>query len=212
MKQLSRIASALALAAGLFASSQASALTICSNCLYTAAGATNLGTHNSTTNDTSGFRRDDLMNSSLVGIPVTDTWAFELQPVGGRAQLNANFLPLIPSAFSSYVINIYSSTNTCALGIGNSTGTTGFCSSIVLGALQGTSVTGVGNTNLFPVTLLAGSYAMVVSYILNPIGSDVAQYSGQLLISRAIPEPGSLALAGLALIGVAASLRRSRKA
>lgn len=212
MKQLSRIASAVALAAGLFASSQASATTICSNCLYTAAGATFLGAHNANTFDISGFRRE--IPGVAVLTHVIDTWVFDLFPVGANAQVNASFIPIIPSAFSNFTINLFSAAgSTCALGMGNSLGTAGFCSAVGLGPLLGTSVAFTGGANLFPVPLLAaGRYAFQVEYDANvlPVGQQ-STYSGQLTISR-LPEPGSLALVGLALVAAAAGLRSSRKA
>ena len=212
MKQLSRIASAAALAAGLFASTQAMALTVCNNCLYTAAGATFLGAHNSNTFDISGFRRE--IPGVAVVTNVIDTWVFDLAPVGANTQINANFIPIIPSAFSNFRVDLYSAAgSTCNNGIGDSLGIGGFCSAVGLGALLGTSVGVAGGANLFPVSLIAaGRYAFQVVYTANvlPTGQS-STYSGQLTVSR-VPEPGSLALVGLALVGAAAGLRRSRKA
>lgn len=211
MKQLSRIASAVALAAaGLFAASQASAATICANCLYTAAGTTYLGSHNPNSNDGSGFRRQDV----AVAVPtfVQDTWVFDVFPVSGSAQINANFIPIIPSAFSNFTVDLYSATHAC-VAIGNAAGSTGFCPGVVLnGGPLASSVAAVGGANLFPIGLAAGQYAFVVSYTANvlPVG-ETAEYSGQLRL-RPLPEPGSLALVGLALVGVAATMRRARKA
>ena len=221
MKQLSRIASAVALTVGLFAASQASAATICSNCLYSGSGATFLGAHNANAGDSSGFRHD------LIAIPgpgplyFNDTWIFDLFPIGGSAQVNANFVPISPSAFSSFRVRMFEATGTsCTNGMATAAGglLTGYCPAVVQGALLGTSVAAGANADLLPVSLLtAGRYMFVVDGFANYLGLNgdgsprQAQYSGQLQIDQ-LPEPTTLALAGLALVGIAASARRSRKA
>jgi len=211
MQKLTRLAAAALLAAGAFAGGQASAATICSNCLYTAAGATYLGVHDANNFDGSGFRRENLLGP----VPfVQDTWVFDLQPVGGTAQINANFIPLVPNSLPGFTVNLFAvSSYNCPNGIGNSSGTTGFCPSVTtVGPSLATSIPAVGGANVFPVGLSAGSYAFVITYSVAALGGgQTAEYSGQLRMAP-IPEPGSLALVGLALVGAAVGVRRARKA
>jgi hypothetical protein len=209
MSQLTRLASAALLAAGAFAASSASAATICNNCLYTASGATYLGSHDATTNDGSGFRRIDLTGPVA---SVVDTWIFDVQPVNANAQINANFIPIIPNSLPGFTINLYAvNSYTCTNGIGNSTGTSGFCSAYSLGSLIASSSPVTGGANVFPTTLTAGSYAFEVAYSIATLAAgETAEYSGQLRLRR-VPEPASLALVSVALLGAAAAVRRSRK-
>ena len=65
MKQLSRLASAVAIAAGALFSSQAMAADVCINCEYLGEG-TYLGAHNSLTFDVSGFRHTAIIHSRNV--------------------------------------------------------------------------------------------------------------------------------------------------
>jgi hypothetical protein len=222
LKLLSRGLASAVLMTGLFAASQASAATICSNCLYGNTAGVYLGAHNSNALDGSGFRRENLVNttgSTITGI--TDTWIFDLQPIGANAQINANFLPISPLLISNFTISLYSVvsyTNPSGL-IGNALGNSGLVTAFTLGALQGSSVpTGIGASTLFPVVLPAGTYAFQITYDLavsplvgTPATPLTSEYSGQLR-ALPIPEPGSLALVGLALVGAAAASRRSRKA
>ena len=225
MKQLSSIASAVALTVGLFAASQASASTICSNCLYSGSGATFLGAHDANNGDSSGFRHDGIVVPPAPIGPTpplffNDFWIFDLFPVGGTAQVNANFIPLA-TAFSSFRVRLFEATGTvCSNGMGSSSGglLTGYCPTVVPGALLGTSVAAGSNADLFPVNLLsAGRYMFVVDGFANYLGNNgngsprTAEYSGQLRID-VMPEPTTLALAGLALVGIAVSARRNRKA
>ena len=225
MKQLSSIASAVALTVGLFAASQASAATICANCLYSGSGATFLGAHNPNAGDSSGFRHDGIVVPPAPSGPTpplffNDFWIFDLFPVGGTAQVNANFLPL-SSAFSNFRVRLFNATGTvCSNGIGSSTGglLTGYCPTVMQGALLGSSVPAGSGADLFPVSLLsAGRYMFVVDGFANYLGNNgdgsrrTAEYSGQIRVD-VIPEPTTLALAGLALVGIAVSARRNRKA
>jgi hypothetical protein len=201
MKLISRIASAVALTAGLFATS-AGAAEICNNCSYN--GNTYLGAHNANTFDTSGFRH----NGITVGAPVafSDVWVFDLSPVGAVAQINANFIPISPSAFTNFNIDLRFVTSAPGCGAVGAN-----CGATVLGGIISSSSNAGANSNLFPVALAAGRYAFVISGIANALGGPAAQYSGQLSTSK-IPEPGSLALVGVALLGAAFGLRGKRKA
>lgn len=214
--KLSHIASAVALAAGALVAGQASATTICSNCEWNSLAAPVagmfIGAHDSRNADDSGFRHSQMWVASPTAF--NDIWVFDLSPVGAYAQINANFIPISPSAFSGFNVAIREVlSSTCTNGQANSTGTTGGCSAVTLGATLASSVNAGANADIFPVALAAGTYAFQVSGTLNALGltstgaQRFAQYSGQLTTSE-LPEPGTLALAGLAMIGVAASLRR----
>ena len=210
MKQISRLATAAALAVGSLASGQALAADICVNCLYTAAGTTYLGVHNPNTFDSSDLTRVNI--SVAVPTFIQDTWIFDIAPAG-RAEVNLSFNP-INVAFTGFSIQLFDAAGTvCGNGIGNAIGTTGFCgTTMVNGLALGSGVAGISGSTLFPVSLAAGRYAWVVTgtaQVLNP--GQQGRYSGQMTVS-VIPEPGSLALVGLALIGAAAGLRRNRKA
>jgi PEP-CTERM motif len=218
--KISRIASAVGLVAGLLGAGQAMALNVCVNCLYTAAGPTYLGSLNPTTGDTANFRRENLANTTNATISVTDTWLFDISPAGD-AQMTASFNPFAGattriSGFTSVLRDVTAST--CVNGQANSTGTTGDCSGIAFGSL---SVNGFASnvgpnqsgSVVFPTFLNAGRYAFQFTYNLAPSNGQLSDYSGQISVSAAqVPEPGTLALAGLALVGVAAAARRNRKA
>lgn len=223
--KLAQIASAVALATGALVSGQASAATICSNCEWNALPAPVagmfIGAHDSRTFDDSGFRHSQMWVASATAF--NDVWVFDLAPVGAFTQINANFIPIQPSAFSGFNVAIREVlSSTCTNGKANSSGTSGGCSAVTLGATLASSINAGANADIFPVALAAGRYAFQVSGTLNAMGGSTdpvtgvftprfSQYSGQLTTSE-IPEPGTLALAGLAMVGVAASLRRSRKA
>jgi PEP-CTERM motif len=221
MMKLSQIASAVVLAGGAMLAGQASAASICNNCEFFAAGAaagTYIGSHDSRDADTSGFRHSQMWVP--VATAFNDVWVFDLQPVGAQAQVNANFIPISPTAFSGFSVairEVLSFSGDCGTTLANAAGTLGNCSSVVLGATLASSVNSGANADVFPVALMAGRYAFQVSGTLNALGTTstgalrFAQYSGQLTTSE-LPEPGSLALVGLALVGAAVGAKRSRKA
>lgn len=194
MKQLSRVAAAAALAAGSLFAGQVMAAEICNNCSYT--GDTYLGMHNTLTFDTSGFRH----NAIGVGA-FTDTWIFDFAPAGA-GEANANFIP--STSITGFAINLRSVIVPGACGVAGTS-----CVGSVLGAVLAPGTTSLTNAIFSWSNLAAGRYAVQVSGT-NSNGTGAAQYSGQLAL--AIPEPTSLALVGLALLGAAAGLRRSRKA
>lgn len=217
--KLSHIASAAALAVGVFASSQASAATICANCEWnstaTPVAGMFLGQHNALNADESGFRHSQMWVATPTAF--NDIWLFELNPVGASTQINANFIPLFPAAFTGFNVSIREVLSfSCTNGIANSLGTTGGCSAVTLGATLASSVNSGASADIWPVSLAAGTYAFQVSGTLNALGLTstgerrFAQYSGQLVTAE-IPAPGTLALAGIAILGAAASIRRARK-
>lgn len=221
--KISRIASAVGLVAGLLGAGQAMAVNVCVNCLYTAAGPTYLGSLNPTTADTANFRRENLANTGSSTISVTDTWLFDISPAG-NAQMTASFNPFFGSTtrISNFTSVLRDVTGASCVGQGNATGTSGNCTSISFGSLSvngfaSSTLTPSGNVQsgsvVFPTFLNAGRYAFQFTYNLAPENGQLSDYSGQISVSAAkVPEPGTLALAGLALVGVAAAARRNRKA
>ena len=194
MKQLSRIAAAAVLAAGSLVAGQAYSAEICSNCSYT--GDTYLGLHNALTFDTSGFRHNSIGTGAF-----SDTWIFDFTPTAD-GEVNANFLP--STSITGFVVTLRA---VDILGVCGATGAS--CVGSSLGAVLVTGVTTATNAILSWNDLAAGRYAIQV-FGTGISTSGAAQYSGQLALS--VPEPGSLALVGLALVGAAAGLRRTRKA
>jgi len=80
------------------------------------------------------------------------------------------------------------------------------CSSVVLGALvDGSASSGDRRWEIIAMTLAAGRYVIRVTGITNP--NSTSAYTGQLAF---IGEPGTVALLGLGLLCMGASLRRSR--
>ena len=216
--KLSLFASAALLAVGALSAGQASANTICANCEWNSApgfSGTFVGSHDSRNADESGFRHTQMWVP--VATAFNDVWVFTLDPVGAFTQINANFIPIVPTAFSGFNVSIREVTAFSCPTVANALGTSGGCTGVVLGATLANSVNSGASADIFPVALAAGTYAFQVSGTLNALGTTstgalrFAQYSGQLVTSE-IPEPGTLALAGLAMLGVAASVRRARKA
>jgi hypothetical protein len=176
--------------AGLW-SVQASAASICTFCAYN--GDTYLGAHNTTTSDFSTFFNND---PAPEGSSFADTWLFSIAPAG-ESTLSADFNPL--EFISGFDIKLYNVTATCGAA-----GTS--CTGVVLGSLIVDGSTAGNVSNIDWTALGAGLYAFVVS---GTVEDSPVQYTGQLNTrAREVPEPGTLALLGLGLLGLGVSRRR----
>jgi hypothetical protein len=162
-----------------------------------------IGSYVSTVNDSA------LFDNGLLPIGAfTNTWVFNFSP-GGSATINANFIPGSPNpqSISNFNVSLYRAT---AAGgcTANTTTTPGLCSGFALGTLVASGLN-LGNTSSIGFTpLVTGLYAFVVS---GTVVSTPTLYSGQLTTSP-VPEPTSLALVGVALCGLGATLRKRKSA
>ena len=193
MKTLTRTLAIAAVATAGLWTSQASAALI-ANESYN--GDTYLGVHNPLTNDTSLFN-----DATLVSGFFTHTWFFDIAP-SAATTVNANFIPGFPDPLSitGFTVSLFDVTAATCGAIGDS------CTGITLGGLIGTGTPGTNSSNIGFTQLDAGRYAFQVS---GTVVSEPTLYSGQLVTK--VPEPGTIGLLGLALLGIAFAGRRSRK-
>ena len=201
MKQLAKIAAA---AAFVVLGSQAQAAMIFNGDYNNALSNNYIGSYISTSSDSAFFSNANLTRGSF-----TNTYVFNFSPVGS-ATVNGNFIPGFPNtnSISNFQISLFSATASggCTPVIG--TAIAGFCTGLTLGPLLGSGFN-LGNSSSVPFTpLTAGLYAFTVR---GNVESLPTLYSGQLSTTP-VPEPTSLALAGLGLLGLAAAARKRKAA
>lgn len=188
----------LALLASAFLWGSASAAVVCDSCDYQPdpSVASNLGLHNTLTDDNSTFSNATTGQNGNF----SNWWVFSLSPAGA-ASINAIFLPI--RNITNFAVDLFSVDD--LLCAANTAIQSGACSLLTTIGGAVTSLTDPNYSTVIDFTDLdAGTYAFNVRGTISDLGpTQPASYTGNLQVNQlAVPEPGSLALAGLALLGL----------
>jgi len=188
------IAGALALAA-----LGARADVVCNSCDFVSTlgtVATYLGEHITTTFDNSTFSNATTGQNG----DFTNWWIFRIDPAG-LASINAIFLPI--NNIDNFDVDLFGiNAQVCAQNTGTEGGA---CSAFGVGGLLASGLTDPVYATVIDFQFLdAGFYAFRVTGTISDLGPlQPASYTGNLQVNPlAVPEPGSLALAGLGLMGL----------